>query len=134
MDHECGFSGCWKKIPNYICGSMIHVAQPWEVDDRINRLLEWGSGTLKGAGDIIEFHVKFEYIHPFQDGNGRIGRIIMLKQCIENKVKLMMIHEQYADVYKIALYKAQTTGDMSDIISVIKMCERAFREERWGYE
>lgn len=73
-------------------------------------------------------------IADIKDGNGRIGQIIMLKQCVENKVSLMMIHEQYADTYKIALYKAQTTGDMLDVIKVIEMCERAFREERWVYE
>lgn len=52
---------------------------------------------------MAEFHLEFETIHPFQDGNGRIGRFLLLKQCLEYNQDLIYIHSESAQAYRNAL-------------------------------
>ena len=49
--------------------------------------------------DIIEFHYEFEKIHPFHDGNGRVGRLIMLKECLKHNIVPMIINEELKYFY-----------------------------------
>ena len=49
--------------------------------------------------DIVEFHVAFEKIHPFQDGNGRVGRIIMFRQCLQNNIVPFIMEDSYKAFY-----------------------------------
>ena len=72
---------------------------------------------------IANFHQKFEQIHPFQDGNGRIGRFIILKQCIENNVDLISIDDEYNTEYRSSLYQAQTTNNLDTLVSVFEKCQ-----------
>lgn len=63
------------------------TTKPEEVSKRMNELLDWYNSIEKvGIEDIIKFHNDFEKIHPFQDGNGRVGRIIMFKECLKNNI------------------------------------------------
>lgn len=77
----------------------FHTTSPEDVEKEIELLLhDWYSKKEISINDIAEFHVRFERIHPFGDGNGRVGRIIMFKQCIENDVFpfiLMDTHRPY---------------------------------------
>lgn len=80
--------GGFKVVPNKIgLINVINTSSPADVEKDIETLLEWyksiESVTLE---DIIEFHVRFERIHPFGDGNGRVGRIIMFKECLKNNI------------------------------------------------
>ena len=83
VDDEIHNIGMWKKYENKLRGVDLKLALPVEVDNLMFNLLsdynELETVTLK---DIADFHYKFEKIHPFQDGNGRIGRFIILKQCL----------------------------------------------------
>lgn len=124
LDQERGFAGCWKKIPNMISGTNLKLAEPWEVDMKIEVLLEEWNGSSKQLDDIMKFHARFENIHPFQDGCGRIGRFIMLKQCIENNVDLVMINDVYSKQYKEALNKAQTQNDYADLKKIFMQCQQ----------
>lgn len=134
LDEERGFSGCWKKIPNYISGSDVQVAQPYEVEWMIEDLLKWWNNSPKTFDDIVAFHVKFEKIHPFQDGNGRIGRFLMLKQCIENNVDLIAIDEKYESEYKMALKDAQLNANLKDILDIFKKCQTLLEDKRADVE
>jgi len=92
-DHARGFVDTWKKIPNIILGveGKLDLAQPSEVPLKMEALLaNWHHGT-KDFEAIMKFHAQFEKIHPFQDGNGRIGRYLIFKQCIEQQVDLISI-------------------------------------------
>ena len=80
------------------------------------------------------FHQEFEHIHPFQDGNGRIGRFIILKQCIENNIDLIAIDNEYNNEYKKALYNAQTTGDISDLVNIFKLCQERLDKKLSKYQ
>lgn len=128
-DFEYGFSGVWKKIPNQITGSDIVLAQPWEVDIRIEALLNEWENSPKQFKDIVKFHGEFEKIHPFQDGNGRIGRFVMLKQCIENEICLIGIDEKYNDIYKKSIYEGQKTGDYTKLEKVFEKCQEFLHEK-----
>ena len=129
LDHERGFAGCWKKIPNMISGIDLKLAQPWEVDIQIDELLSWWETSDKSFQDIAKFHARFENIHPFQDGNGRIGRFLMFKQCIENKVNLVLIDDYYSKEYKEALYIAQSKKDMSELLKIFEKCQNLLDEK-----
>lgn len=72
---------------------------------------------------IANFHQKFEHIHPFQDGNGRIGRYLILRQCIENNIDLIAIDDEYNKEYKQALYIAQKDNDMNHLVEILEKCQ-----------
>lgn len=102
--HSKGYAGIYKFIPNMIIGTNAQIAQPFEVQSKLDELLEWyynlDKVTLK---DIAEFHLRFELIHPFQDGNGRIGRFLMLKQMLENRLHIKIVSWDTEDHYRKAL-------------------------------
>ncbi len=124
-DQRRGFAGTWKKIPNMILGAdKLIVAQPYEVPDRISELIAVWNNDSKDFNSIVQFHIDFEKIHPFQDGNGRIGRFIMLKQCIENGVDLISIDEKYSMEYKRALLIAQTENNVDAISNILTSCQK----------
>lgn len=128
-DQKHGLAGCWKKIPNQILGSKVSLVEPQKVENQIDKLLKRWEKSNKDLKDIIEFHVMFEIIHPYQDGNGRIGRLIILKQCIENQVDLLLIHEELSTNYKRAIEEAKIEKEYSKLQDVFKDCERRLEKE-----
>lgn len=119
-DENYGVVGVYKKIPNKLRGVDIELAEPYKVKELIDNLLE---KEINNIYDIADFHQKFEHIHPFQDGNGRIGRFIILRQCIENNIDLIAIDDEYNKEYREALYKAQSTEDIELLVQVFKKCQ-----------
>ena len=90
--------GAYKKLPNEVGG--IDTALPEEVSDKMKALLvEYNSKEEKSFGDILDFHVKFERIHPFQDGNGRVGRLIMFKECLKYNIVPFIIEDNLKMFY-----------------------------------
>lgn len=93
--------GEYKQRANTI-GNGIKTTSPNNVEKEMAKLMDWYNSikqvTIK---EIIEFHYRFESIHPFQDGNGRIGRIIMFKECLKNNIVPFIIQ----DVDKLFYYR-----------------------------
>ena len=84
--------GDYKKLPNEVGG--METTLPEEVAGKIKALLsEYNAKEDKTLNDILEFHVKFERIHPFQDGNGRVGRLIMFKECLKYNIVPFIIED-----------------------------------------
>ena len=90
--------GEYKKLPNEVSG--MDTTMPEYVSKEIKSLLTWYNALENVTfEDIIEFHVRFEKIHPFQDGNGRVGRLIMFKECLKNNIVPFIIDENHKLFY-----------------------------------
>ena len=84
--------GEYKRLPNEVGG--MQTSLPEEVADRMKALLsDYNAVPKKTLDDILDFHVRFESIHPFQDGNGRVGRLIMFKECLKYNIVPFIIEE-----------------------------------------
>ena len=93
--------GGFKKVPNIIgITNVIETSKPEDVIKNLNDLLKDYSSlkevTLK---NIIDFHVRFERIHPLSDGNGRVGRIIMFKECLKNNIVPFIVLDEEKAYY-----------------------------------
>lgn len=85
--------GDYKKVPNEVGG--MNTALPEEVPGRMKEVLKDYNGKKeKIFEDILDFHVRFERIHPFQDGDGRVGRLILFKECLKYNIVPFIIDDQ----------------------------------------
>ena len=84
--------GDYKKVPNEVGG--METTLPEEVEDKMRILLaEYNRRQEKTLEDLVDFHVLFERIHPFQDGNGRVGRLILFKECLKYGIVPFIIED-----------------------------------------
>lgn len=123
----------WEK--GYVCGeyksrtnavSDIVTARPEEVEEQIELLLEWYQSQRVSIDVLAEFHARYEMIHPHQDGNGRIGRMIMFKECLCNGIIPVMITKERESVYKKELNHAQKNGDYSSLADVFRASQQGY--------
>ena len=90
--------GDYKKIPNEVGDRQ--TARPEQVANEMAKLMEsYNSKENHSIEEIIEFHVNFERIHPFQDGNGRVGRLIAFKECLKNNIIPFIILDEKKEFY-----------------------------------
>ena len=133
VDEEIDNIGKWKKYENRLSNTELKLCEPHLVENSIYNLLEDWKESKKDIYAIADFHQKFEHIHPFQDGNGRIGRFIILRQCLENNVDLIAIDDEYNKEYREALYKAQTEGTLEQLVQVFEKCQKRLDEKLQSY-
>lgn len=90
--------GEYKKMPNEVGG--MATALPEDVAAEMQTLLAaYSAKKAKTLEDILDFHVRFERIHPFQDGNGRVGRLIMFKECLKYGIVPFIIEDNLKMFY-----------------------------------
>lgn len=123
-----------KKYENKLRDIDLKLAYPSEVESLMYNLLsDWNELENATVKEIADFHYKFEKIHPFQDGNGRIGRFIILKQCLEKNIDLIAIDKEYSEEYKKALFKAQQTNNSEELVNVFIKCQKRLEEKLSSY-
>ena len=90
--------GEYKKLPNEVGGK--ETAKPEDTANKIKTILkDYNQKNEHTLEEIIDFHYRFETIHPFQDGNGRVGRLIMFKECLKNNIVPFIIDEDLKMFY-----------------------------------
>ena len=99
--------GDYKKLPNEVGG--MNTTLPEDVPKKMKELLdEYNAKEEKSLDDVLDFHVKFEKIHPFQDGNGRVGRLIMFKECLKYNIIPFIIEDDLKMFYYRGLAEWET--------------------------
>ncbi len=107
--------GKYKKLSNE-AGNM-KTTEPKNVERDMSKLMEWYNSLRRVTiNEIIEFHSRFEKIHPFQDGNGRIGRIIMFKECLKNNIIPFIILDKDKLFYYRGLNQYQSNKEKGFLI------------------
>ena len=90
--------GDYKKRANFVGGR--ETTKPSEVHKQMKALIDdYNVKKDVSLEDIVAFHAEFEYIHPFQDGNGRVGRLVALKECLRHNVTPFIIEDQKKNYY-----------------------------------
>ena len=107
--------GDYKKKKNFV--GNITTSLPSEVAKDMQNLLDWYEKIdNKRVEDIIEFHVRFESIHPFQDGNGRVGRMIMFRECLYNDIMPFYFEYENKDFYIRGIKEYQVNNEKGYLI------------------
>lgn len=110
--------GDYKKRVNYV--GDIETTHPKNVPIEMTNLLLSYIDSVKTLQSLALFHVRYEKIHPFQDGNGRTGRMILFRECLVNNIEPFIVRDVNKARYISALSKAEKTSDVSDLIDYFK--------------
>lgn len=125
-DRANGYAiGDFKKRPNMI--GMYETVLPKDVPAKMNELLEWyHSRPMTDISCLAEFHARYESIHPFQDGNGRTGRLILFRECLRAGLMPFVIEDRYRTKYIEGLKQYRETKETT-------ILEKLFSEEQEKY-
>ena len=124
-DRANGYNiGEYKSRANVIAGEITVL--PENVSDEMNLLINDYNSRKLSLENIVRFHAEYELIHPFQDGNGRTGRMILFKECLANNIVPFIIRDDRKVEYYHALNAAQTKGMYGTL-------EHLFLEEQAEY-
>ena len=106
--------GDYKRLPNEVGGES--TCQPELVHDSMQRLLDnYDASRRHTLEEVLDFHVRFEKIHPFQDGNGRVGRLVMFKECLASGIVPFIITDELKMFYYRGLREwGHTDGYLTD--------------------
>ena len=118
-------TGKYKEFANMVGG--IETTAPKNVAKEMKELLSWYNSLKKVAFEnIVEFHYKLECIHPFQDGNGRIGRLIVFKECLKNNFVPSFIDDRFKAEYYNGL--KQWTTERNFLIETFKFGQDIYKK------
>lgn len=106
--------GEYKRLPNEVGGN--ETCAPENVHREMKALLaEYNAKKQKSLVNIIDLHQRFESIHPFQDGNGRVGRLVMFKECLANRIVPFIITDELKMFYYRGLHEwGKINGYLTD--------------------
>lgn len=132
-DRANGYAiGDYKKRPNMV--GMYATAKPNEVADEMEKLLAWYHSQTVNLSVLADLHGRYESIHPFQDGNGRTGRLILFREClknIKNSIMPFVIEDANRHEYAEAL-KAYRENDCEKLVKLFQK-EQIFYYKKCSY-
>ena len=112
----------------------IQTALPEEVYDRMSTLIgDYNEKIKHTLYDLTVFHSQFEMIHPFQDGNGRTGRIILFKECLKNNIIPFIVNDVNKGDYYHALSEASLNKDYVPLFDFFQKEQKAFKKMSEGF-
>ena len=130
-DRANGYAiGDYKKRPNMI--GMYQTVRPENVAQEMYLLMDWYNNEETNVSVLAEFHVRYESIHPFQDGNGRTGRLILFRECLKNGIIPVVIEGANRNVYLEALKEYREEKSLNKLINLFEK-EQQFYLEKSGY-
>ena len=117
--------GDYKKYPNIVANTQ--TTEPQNVKREMDNLLKkYNAKKTKNFNDILKFHYNFEKIHPFQDGNGRVGRLIMFKECLKNNIVPFIIDDEIKLFYYRGLKEWE--NEKGYLIDTCLACQDKFKK------
>jgi len=126
-DRANGYAiGAYKKRPNIV--GIYQTAKPENVAAEMQILLDWYENQKVNITVLAEFHARYESIHPFQDGNGRTGRLIIFRECLRNNMIPLVIEDLNRNEYLEALKEYRISSKTT------KMGELFKKEQEFYYE
>lgn len=134
-DRANGYAiGDYKKRPNMI--GIHQTTLPSQVPDAMTELLNWYHAQDVSLETLAEFHARYEIIHPFQDGNGRTGRIILFRECLRHDISPFIIEDANRPEYLEALKAYRQNGIVTELTTLFQkeqefyfnQCEYFFAE------
>ena len=126
-DRANGYAiGDYKTRPNIIGNN--RTVLPKDVPTEMKNLLEWYNKQEKSLTTLAKFHTRYETIHPFQDGNGRTGRLILFRECLNNDLIPFIIEDKNRNEYIEAL-KTARDNDFSALAQLFQKEQKAYKEE-----
>lgn len=130
-DRANGYAiGDYKERPNVI--GIYHTVRPESVAEEMEKLLEWYSNQAVDISTLAKFHIRYESIHPFQDGNGRTGRLIVFRECLKNHIVPVVIEDANRNEYLDAL-KAYREDENIELMIKLFMKEQEFYYVKSNY-
>ena len=130
-DRANGYAiGDYKKRPNMI--GMYQTVNPENVEYEMNVLLDWYLEQKVSIAILAEFHAKYESIHPFQDGNGRTGRLILFREWLKNQMIPIVIEDANRSEYLDALKEYRVAKSLDKLIKLFEK-EQQFYLEKCKY-
>ena len=118
-DRANGYAiGDYKKRPNMI--GMYQTVRPENVQEEMDALLDWYLGQEVNIPLLAEFHARYESIHPFLDGNGRTGRLILFRECLKNGIVPVVIEDMNRNIYLEALKEYREENKFDKLVELFE--------------
>ena len=128
-DRANGYAiGDYKQRPNMI--GVYETVKPDAVEKEMSSLVNWY--LKQEVIDLLilaEFHVRYESIHPFQDGNGRTGRLIVFRECLRNNIVPVVIEDSNRNEYLDALKAYRNEKNLFDMVELFKKEQKQYYEK-----
>lgn len=131
-DRANGYAiGEYKKRPNMI--GIYETVRPDDVAREMDLLMAWYAERQEITVSVLaEFHARYESIHPFQDGNGRTGRLILFRECLKNEIMPIVIEDKNRNAYLDALIAYREEKSLHKLIALFET-EQQFYLEKCRY-
>lgn len=130
-DRANGYAiGDYKERPNMV--GIYQTVKPSEVEGEMSKLLSWYNENLErgtvNMSVLAEFHARYESIHPFQDGNGRTGRLLLFRECLKNNISPFIIEDAKRSEYIEALKEYRERNTVTKMTVLFESEQKEYRK------